>query len=104
VFSVLKDAFSEKEKDLLCGFVEWSRRSGPPSTRRRPVILMTGVELFAQFNIESAWKAKGVPYEPHAAFHTFLTLETFAEATQEIHLGTIPYYDWLAQERSRAKN
>lgn len=64
---------------------------------RRTIVLMTGVELFADFSIENTWKDLGGVYEKHSGYHSTNRLESFANATQEIYLGLEPYYDWLSK-------
>ena len=69
--SVLKPAFSDAEKERLAEFTKWGwkRNGGRP---RAQVLLLTGVELFADF-------------------------DTFAQTTHKIHLGVDYYADRHAQ-------
>lgn len=51
---------------------------------RAPVIMLTGVELFADWNVEEAWQQKGAPYPENAQMSVFSDLELFAMETQRI--------------------
>jgi hypothetical protein len=105
VISVMKEKFSEQEKRRLRRFVEWARRSDSLQGPSHSVILMTAVELFADHNIDSAWKKAGEPYKARATFQTFRTLRAFAEATQAIHLGLLPFHVWhQARKRKRRRH
>jgi len=95
VISVLKDSFSDQEKELISEFVLWDRKVGASKRERRTIILMTGTELFADFSIQDTWKDLGGAYEKHSDYNSTNCLENFANATQEIYLGIEPYYDWL---------
>lgn len=97
VISVLKDSFSELEKELISKFILWDRKTGSSKRERRTIVLMTGTELFADFSIQNTWKDLGGAYEKHSNYHSTNCLENFANATQEIYLGIEPYYDWLAK-------
>jgi len=98
VISVLKDNFSDQEKELISEFVLWDRKAGVPKRERRTIILMTGTELFADFSIQNTWKDLGGVYEKYSNYHSTNSLESFANATQEIYLGVEPYYDRLSKQ------
>jgi len=62
------------------------RENGQP---RSPVIVLTGAELFAPWNVGHAWKDKG---GQHARFAELAgvrldNLWTLAELTQQLYLG-----------------
>jgi hypothetical protein len=87
VVSVLKDQFSDKEKKQLAKLVRWAARTSS-GWDPRIVILLTGVELFAPYNIEATWKERGEPYAKLAnQRYYFDTVADFAAATQMLHLG-----------------
>ena len=90
VVSVLKESFSDEEKRLLKMLVRWGWVS-VEGRMRAPVIMLTGVELFADWTVEESWKKKGVPYPADADMSVFSELELFAIETQRIHLGLDHY-------------
>jgi len=96
VISVLKDHFSDDEKKLLKEFVEWARTSDNYRPRHW-VILLTGTELFARFDISNAWKNKGEPYSKFTNYQD--TLNELSDATQAIYLEMPSYYSWLEKKR-----
>ena len=97
VISVLKESFSENEKQRLNEFVLWAR--DPVGYRPRHwVILLTGTELFNEF-LERTWKDLGEPFSAHANYHSTKYLEPLSDATQSIYLGLDSYYKWLENMR-----
>ena len=90
VVSVLKPAFCDPEKELLVEFTKWGWElvHGQP---RAQVILLTGIELFADFDVQMAWKNAGGHYPADPRYDVFGDLDAFAHATQKIHLG-LNYY------------
>lgn len=103
VIAVMKNSFSAKEKRLVRSFVEWARRPNDAMEPSHHVILMTGVELFAEYDIGAAWKKAGPPYSNYSDFHHHNSLRSFAEATQSIHLDLPPFYAWAAARQNRLK-
>jgi len=97
VISVLKESFSEEEKQRLQKFILWARE--PIDYRPRHwVILLTGTELFNEF-LERTWTDMGEPYSTHANYHSANYLEPLSDATQAIYLGFDSYYQWLENRR-----
>ena len=90
VVSVLKPDFGNDEKERLTEFTKWGWElfHGRP---RAQVLLLTGIELFADFDVQMAWKNAGDPYPDDADYDVFHDLDTFAQTTQKIHLG-LDYY------------
>lgn len=101
VVSVLKENFSEKEKHLLEKLVRWGWKS-VEGRMRAPVIMLTGVELFADWSVQKSWQQKGAPYPADANISVFSDLELFAMETQRIHLG-MDYYSHLEQKYKASK-
>lgn len=100
VISVLKELFSEEEKNRLREFVLWARE--PVGYRpKHLVILLTGTELFPEF-LESTWKDMGEPYSKYANYQSTRNLESLADATQAIYLGLEPYGQWLEKWEKKA--
>ena len=92
VVSVLKATFSDTEKERLTNFTKWGweRIDGRP---RAQLLLLTGIELFADFNVRMAWERAGAPYPEGAGYHVFHDLDAFAQVTQKVHLGLDYYAD-----------
>ena len=86
VVSVLKDGFSDEEKNHLKELVKWAR--GPERNNpKHLVILLTGTELFATPYISTAWKEKGEPYSRFEAYHHTHSLAGLSSATLNLYLG-----------------
>ena len=50
------------------------------------LLLLTGIELFADFDVQMAWKNAGAPYTGDPRYEGFDDLNTFAHTTQKIRL------------------
>lgn len=100
VVSVMKMAFSKNEKARLAELTKWGweRVDG---RHRAQVLLLTGVELFADFTVRAAWDDAGEPYSKDTDYSIFNDLDEFARATQKIHLG-LDYDDEIKKKRKPA--
>ena len=105
VISVLRDYFTKGEKRTLLPFVNWARRLNKNWAPTNPVILLTGVELFYEFDLGSTWSEKGGPYAEFADLDYTYGLEKLSEATQTIYLGLPPFVESqrVASEKRRSK-
>ncbi len=103
VISVLKEVWGDDEKILLKQFVEWARTSENYKPKHW-VILFTGVELFAQPHIISAWTKKGEPYSKFANYHGINSLMALSDATQAIYLDMPSYHAWCDEKRKLSSN
>lgn len=101
VVSVMKEDFSEKEKRLLEKLVRWGWVS-VEGRMRAPVIMLTGVELFADWSVEKAWQQRGTPYPAKADISELSDLELLAMETQRIHLG-LDYYSHIKEKHKASK-
>jgi hypothetical protein len=101
VVSVMKLAFSENEKALLAQLTEWGWELVDAQPRGQ-VLLLTGVELFADFSVEKAWEEAGDPYPEDASHWIFRDLDEFARATQKIHLD-LDYHAALEKQIAKTK-
>ena len=86
VVSVLRPAFTESELRLLLPFVKWTRKLDRYSRPTNLVILLTGVELFHEFSVETTWSELGGRYEKFANYVSTRSLTGLAQATQALHL------------------
>lgn len=94
VISVLRDSFTPSEIKRLKSFVQWGRRPNVHGQPTNPVILLTGVELFAEDYIQSEWENLLEPYKSFSDSLSIRTLYCFADATQQIYLGLPSYHKW----------
>ena len=100
VVAVMKMAFSETEKALLAGLTEWGWKR-VDSRPRAQVLLLTGVELFADLHVGNAWAELDSPYPKDADYRVFHDLDEFAWTTQKIHLG-LDYHDTLKKQMANS--
>ena len=84
--SVMREAFTPGEIRNLLPFVRWARRLNAYWLPTNPVVLLTGVELFPEINIESTWRDRAGRYERFADYDWSHSLLRLAEATQVIYL------------------
>jgi hypothetical protein len=88
VFSTLKDNLSDTEKKLVADLALWGRVHLKDGRPHSPVIVLTGIELFARWNIREAWKVLG---GRHARFIEPASVRLgnlweFAKFTQQLYL------------------
>ena len=87
VISVMRDSFTAGEKRILSPFIRWAQRLNKKTwAPTNPVILLTGVELFYEVNLDLTWREKGGRHAEFASHHHTHNLRMLAEATQEIYL------------------
>ena len=87
VISVLREHFTPREVHTLVPFVRWARRLDRNRMPTNPVILLTGVELFHEYDLVRTWRARAGQYERFADYDCTNNLHKLAEATQVIYLG-----------------
>jgi hypothetical protein len=89
VFATLKDELSDAEKSCIGALAMQGRALLENGRPRSPVIVLTGTELFASWNLGHAWKDKGGQHARFAepAGVRLDNLWTLAEVTQQLHLG-----------------
>lgn len=102
VLSILRDHFTNKEKDLLRPFVKWGRRPDVRGEPSNPVVLLTTHELFTDHFVTETWKKLDEPHKSFTDHYYTETMKAFAEATQRIYLG-LPSYDNDRRERWRKR-
>jgi len=89
VFAALKTDLTDAEKTGIGEFATWGRERLPDGRPRAPVIVLTGTELFAGWEVEHIWKDLG---DPRAKFvqHPSVRIDnlwTLADITQQLYLG-----------------
>ena len=101
VISMMRNEFTATEKKLIETFVKWGRRPDERGLPTNPVILLTGHELFVEHHISATWKELGGAYANFVDYEHTRTLHSFADATQQIHLGLPSFGQWRASERKK---
>jgi hypothetical protein len=100
VFATMKNAndLSAGERKRISQFALWGREylSDRRGTRA-PVILLTGVELFARHSLHDAWEKIGGLHEQFskAGWMRAENLRVLADMTQQLYLGLPSYHSWL---------
>jgi hypothetical protein len=89
VFATLKDELSDAEQSSIGKLAMQGRERLDNGQPRSPVIVLTGTELFASWNLNHAWKEKGGQHARFAepAAMRLDNLLTLAELTQQLYLG-----------------
>lgn len=105
VFAALKADLTDTEKAEIGEFATWGREHLPDGRPRAPVIVLTGTELFAGWDIQHTWKELG---DPHAKFvkHPSVRIDnlwTLAEITQQLYLGLPDPYTRFTQPRANSE-
>jgi hypothetical protein len=104
VFATLNSELQESEVKLIQDSAIIERKKRMRGKSSSPVILLTGIELFAH-RIADNWKKKGGIYERFGQRSFELTkLSTLADAAQQIYLHLPSWFDWSEVERKKGKN
>jgi hypothetical protein len=100
VFSTMKQAseLSRDEIDRIRKLAEWGREYVKDRRQTRaPIIVLTGMELFASHSLRETWKKAGGKHaeliEP--GWVRLENLRVFADMTQRLYLGMPSYHEWL---------
>jgi hypothetical protein len=106
VFAALKTDLTDVERTTIGEFATWGRQHLPDGRPRAPVIVLTGTELFAAWEIEHTWKDLGAP---HATFvkHPSVRIDnlwTLADITQQLYLGLPDPYARFMQPQGKVGN
>jgi hypothetical protein len=107
VFATMKEANEMSAKELagIRKLAEWGREYVRESGRSRaPVILLTGVELFAGYALSLTWKEKGGKHEQLSTpgYVSLDNLRVLADVTQQLYLNMPSYSEWF-QAKWRAR-
>lgn len=85
--SVLRNEFTDTEKELLRTLVRWTRKLGTDGGPRNRVLLLTGHELLRQSEpISHTWKEIGGRHADFSDDHHTRSLKAIAESSIAIHL------------------
>jgi hypothetical protein len=89
VFAALKNDLSDTEKTEIGCLATWGRERLPDGRPRAPVIVLTGIELFADWHIQHTWKELGGQWAKFVqpASVRIDNLWTLADITQQLYLG-----------------
>jgi hypothetical protein len=106
VFAALKKQLSENEKSRIKKFADWGRVPQKNGEPRAMVIVLTGTELFADYNLTQEWGALG---GAHAAMvkHPSVNIDdlwTLADITQQLYLDMPAYWDWRRKRQRKRKS
>lgn len=103
VFAAMKKELSKEEIVRIRKFAEWGRILQPNGEPRALAIVLTGVELFANWKVSDAWKDHGGRHTDavkHPSVHID-DLWTFAELTQDLYLGLPAIWKWRHSRRRK---
>lgn len=100
VCATLKSELSEEECNRIRELSVWGREPDAGGHCRNPMIVLTGTELFAQFNVQTAWQ-ESEGQRKNLASVGMSKPWTLADLTQQAYLGLPPTYQWLWGYRDR---
>lgn len=96
VFATLKRSLAEKEKKILRPLVNRGRKYWKADHPFNPVLILTGIELFAESELEEAWKEAGGTHAKFAGNYRLSDdLFELCDATQQLYLNMKSRYEWL---------
>jgi hypothetical protein len=101
----MKTQLADIERSRIRKFAEWGRVPQKNGEPRAMVIVLTGIELFADRYLKDTWEKLGGHHAAmvkHASVHLD-DLWTLAEITQRLYLGMSSYWDWRALRLRKRK-
>jgi len=106
VFATMKEASDISTEEIAClrKLAEWGREYDEAKDQTRaPVIVLTGIELFAPYSLEDSWKEKGGKHAQlvSPACVRVDNLRTLADLTQQLYLNMASYDNWLEEKWKR---
>lgn len=101
-FCTLRKALKDREKKIIAKLARQGRKHFKDERWINPVLILTGIELFDDFEPPSCWKDKGAPYEAFANdWHIRDGIQNLCDATQQMHLRIESYWTWYEQTRQK---
>lgn len=106
VFSIMKNELTKKEIVLIQKLAKWGRKflKNGKDERQANIIILTGVELFAEGGLSETWRNIGEKQKNLAEFlvRCGYDLETLADITQQLYLNMPSYSDDFNAIRKKA--
>jgi hypothetical protein len=105
VIAVLKNELSSREKKRIGRLALWGREPMADGSRRAPVVVLTGTELFAPHHVEHEWRKAGGRRQEltEAAYVRMDNLVTLADLTQQVYLDLPDYWAWFKEHMERRR-
>jgi len=101
-FCTLRKTLKDREKKIIAKLARRGRKHFKAEQWINPVLILTGIELFDDFEPPSCWKDKGAPYEAFANnWHIRDGIQELCDATQQMHLRIESYWQWYEQKRKK---
>jgi len=101
-FCTLRATLTSREKKSITRLARRGRRHFKAERWINPVLILTGIELFDDFEPPSCWKDKGAPYEAFADhWHIGSGIQDLCNVTQQMHLGIESYWTWYEQKHKK---
>ena len=101
VFATLNDSLNDKEKTILRPLVNRCREYWKNDRPVNPVLILTGIELFAEADLSETWEKAGGLRAEFARSDKPTNLLGLCDVTQQVYLDMTPSDQWLEEQ---AKN
>ncbi len=103
-FSTFRKELKAQERKWLVALTQKGRRRLKADQWQNPVLILTGLELFAQEPPPDCWKAAGGRFAPFAATYPGAgAIQELCDFTQQIHLGLESYAAWQEKESQKRR-
>lgn len=104
-FCTLRKGLEAEEKKRIGTLARTGRRHLRADLWRNPILVLTGIELFGDsLGPPHCWKAHGGDFAKFAeTYRGFGGLTELCDATQQLHLGIEPYWEWLEGELAKRR-
>ena len=102
IFCTLRETLTNREKKIIAKLARRGRKHFKSEQWINPVLILTGIELFSDFEPPSCYEKRGAPYETFASnWHIRDGIQNLCDATQQMHLGIESYWTWYEQKRQK---
>jgi hypothetical protein len=104
VFCTLKDSLSKSEKSLIQKIAHFGRKPWKGERTMNPVLVLTRIELFADFQPPICWEKAGGRYASFAKGCGYInTLTELCHATQQLHLDMPPWAEYFEERLKKLR-
>jgi hypothetical protein len=102
IFSTLNESLQNSEIKIIGSIVQAERKKQLRGAPYSPIIVLTGIELFASHSHRQCWKKRG---GLHAQLNNhgfdFSDLPKLADATQQLYLNFPSWHSWAQEQRNK---
>ncbi|NQU77226.1 hypothetical protein HQ544_00860 [Candidatus Falkowbacteria bacterium] len=98
-FCTLRSILTDREKKIIAKLARRGRKHFKAEQWMNPVLILTGIELFNDFEPPYCWKGKGASHNAFADnWRVQDGIQELCNVTQQIYLGIESYWTWYSNK------